>query len=252
MTTPVLLDTSAILALLDADDGFHTEARRVWDRLLEGMRRRQRSLVVHHAMVVESSALVQRRLGMRALREMHASLLPLAEIAWIDEGLHRRATAAMFASARREVSLVDWLSFELMRARRIRHAFTFDTHFRETGLRAGVERALARFPESPGAAAPIQHANDHHDPRRAGAPAGRGLPNGRHPPRRSGSARHRAVSGRAQVPPGQGGVLRNLARPPGGRSCMPAAPAAGVVPSAHPARYRRPRGLTGRQPGGPR
>lgn len=40
----------------------------------------------------------------------------------------------MFAAARREVSLVDWLSFEVMRDRRIRHAFTFDNHFVEQGF----------------------------------------------------------------------------------------------------------------------
>jgi predicted nucleic acid-binding protein len=71
---------------------------------------------------------------MQAVRELHDGLLPVAEVVWIDERLHGRATAAMFAAGRQNVSLVDWLSFELMRARRIRHAFTYDRDFAARGF----------------------------------------------------------------------------------------------------------------------
>ena len=131
---PVLLDTSGLFALLDAEQRFHEDAKRAWDRLLAGARRDQPPLLTHHAIIMESTALIARRLGMRAVRELHDALLPVAEVVWIDEKLHRRATAAMFAAGRRNVSLVDWLSFEVMRDRRIRHAFTFDGHFREQGF----------------------------------------------------------------------------------------------------------------------
>ncbi len=134
MTVSVFLDTSALIALLNAEDRFHDDAKHTWDRLLAGVRTGQKLLVTHHAILVESSALIARRLGMRAVRQLHDGLLPVAEIVWIDEKLHRRATAAMLAAARRNVSLVDWLSFEVMRDRRIRHAFTFDAHFGEQGF----------------------------------------------------------------------------------------------------------------------
>lgn len=134
MTTPVLLDTSALLALLDARDPFHDEARPRWEQLLNGVRAGRHVLLTHHAVIVEASALIARRLGLRAVRELHDELLPIVEIVWIDEKLHRRATAAMFAADRRSVSLVDWLSVEVMRDRRIRHVFTFDADFTEQGF----------------------------------------------------------------------------------------------------------------------
>ena len=131
---PVFLDTSALFALLDAEQRFHDDAKRTWDRLLAGVRSGQQRLLTHHAIIVESTALTARRLGIQAVRQLHDGLLPVVEVVWIDEKLHRRATAAMFAAARRNVSLVDWLSFEVMRDRRIRHAFTFDAHFKEQGF----------------------------------------------------------------------------------------------------------------------
>ena len=131
---PVFLDTSAFFALLDAEQRFHDDAKRTWDRLLAGVRGGQQRLLTHHAIIVESSVLTARRLGIQAVRHLHDGLLPVAEVVWIDEKLHRRATAAMFAAGRRQVSLVDWLSFEVMRDRRIRHAFTYDGDFKEQGF----------------------------------------------------------------------------------------------------------------------
>lgn len=132
--TPVFLDTSALLALLDAEDPFHDDAKRSWERLLNAVRARQHFLLTHYAVVVESSALIARRLGVQAVRQLHEEMLSVAEIVWINERLHARATAAMFAAGRRKVSLVDWLSFEVMRDRRIRHVFTYDGDFAERGF----------------------------------------------------------------------------------------------------------------------
>ena len=132
--TPVFLDTSALLALLDAEDPFHDDAKRSWERLLNAVRARQHFLLTHYAVVVESSALIARRLGVQAVRQLHEEMLPVAEVVWIDEKLHARATAAMFAAGRRKVTLVDWLSFEVMRDRRIRRAFTYDGDFEDQGF----------------------------------------------------------------------------------------------------------------------
>lgn len=48
--------------------------------------------------------------------------------------LHQRALATLLGAGRREVSLVDWVSFLLMRELGIRHAFAFDRHFAEQGF----------------------------------------------------------------------------------------------------------------------
>ncbi len=65
-------------------------------------------------------------LGVRALVD---DLLPTIRVQWVDDELHNAATAALLAAGRRDVSLVDWTSFELMRRRGIGRAFSFDQHF---------------------------------------------------------------------------------------------------------------------------
>lgn len=132
--TGVLVDTSAFLAVLDVDDGSHDRAVDGWSRLLEGMRFRELRGVTHYGVVVESSALVQRRLGMAALRELHDGLIATLRLEWVDEALHARAETAMLAAGHRRVSLVDWTSFELMKATGIQHALAFDADFERRGL----------------------------------------------------------------------------------------------------------------------
>ena len=53
---------------------------------------------------------------------------------WVDEALHGRAITALLAAANRDISLVDWTSFELMRARGIDHALAFDSDFDDQGF----------------------------------------------------------------------------------------------------------------------
>ena len=91
-------------------------------------------LLSHEYVLVEVTALAQRRLGRVAVRSLVDDLLPLLEIAWVDEPLHAEAREALMAAGRRTVSLVDWVSFLVMRRRGIRHAFTFDLDFATEGF----------------------------------------------------------------------------------------------------------------------
>jgi predicted nucleic acid-binding protein len=123
------VDTSAIYAYLDEGDANHAAASRtLFDLLDRGAR-----LVTHNYVVVEASALVQRRLGTIASRALHDDLLSVLEIVWIDESTHAQAVEAMLAADRRSISLVDWTSFVVIRQRRIDEALTFDADFRERG-----------------------------------------------------------------------------------------------------------------------
>lgn len=134
MSTPVLVDTSALYALLDAGDDCHSPAVSGWLRLLDGVEAGDLSGITHYGVVVEASALVQRRLGMAAVRQLHDDLLAVLTADFVDETLHERAMAAMQAAARRDISLVDWTSFELMRDRGIDHALAFDSDFNDRGF----------------------------------------------------------------------------------------------------------------------
>ncbi|WP_460171093.1 VapC toxin family PIN domain ribonuclease [Thermus sp. FJN-A] len=83
---------------------------------------------------MESVALVQRRLGVEAVRTLVHDLMGVVEVVPVSEALHRAALTAFLASGRREISLVDWTSFLFMRERWLEKAFAYDEHFWEQGF----------------------------------------------------------------------------------------------------------------------
>jgi predicted nucleic acid-binding protein len=123
------VDTSALYAALDRDDDAHGVVAPVLRALLE-----TEELLTSSHVVVETAALVQRRLGAEATRDLLERLVPVLEVTWVDESLHRAGAAALLASGRRDVSLVDHVSFELMRRARVDSALTVDVHFAEAGF----------------------------------------------------------------------------------------------------------------------
>lgn len=123
----VFVDTSALLALLDADDAEHADAVAAWGELAE----EGAPLLSSNYVIVETTAVAQHRLGLDAIRALVRDILPLVEIAFIDSAIHEGAIAALLAAGRRQLSLVDCSSFELMRRREVSRAFAFDRHFRE-------------------------------------------------------------------------------------------------------------------------
>jgi predicted nucleic acid-binding protein len=133
----VFVDSSALIALLDADEARHEAVRDAWARLAHAGER----LVTSNYVVVESVAVVQRRFGTAAVRDLVDGLLPLVELHWIDAPLHDAALRALRAADRRNLTLVDLTSFELMRDLALRTALTLDPHFSEQGfeLRPGPD-----------------------------------------------------------------------------------------------------------------
>lgn len=128
MTT--FVDTSALYAVLDRDDRFHPHAAAVWTALVGS----HEPLVTSNYVLVEVFALVQRRLGMQAVRGLADGLMPVLQTIWVREEDHRSAQSVFAAANRRELSLVDCVSFHLMRASGVRSVFAFDTHFAEQGF----------------------------------------------------------------------------------------------------------------------
>lgn len=133
MTDAVFVDTSALYATLDRDDVHHADAAATWRLLLDHMARGL-ACRTHSGVVVELSALVQRRLGIPALRTLHHDVLPILDVVWVGERLHQRAVSALLAAGRRDISLVDWTSFEVMRADGITQVFAFDQDFEDQGF----------------------------------------------------------------------------------------------------------------------
>jgi predicted nucleic acid-binding protein len=125
------VDTSALYAFLAADDEDHPASVHSFERLVAAAE----PLVTHSYVVVESTALVQRRLGFEAVAILQDAIWPQLEIVWVDQALHDRAAVANRAAARPAVSLVDWTSFLVMRDRRILDAWAFDRDFLDQGFR---------------------------------------------------------------------------------------------------------------------
>jgi len=126
----VFIDTSALYAVLDADDQNHARARDVWIDFLT----QETNLICTNYVLVETFALVQNRLGLEAVRTLQEDILPVLHVMWIDETSHKAGVTALLTVARRHLSLVDCTSFGTMRELGIKTAFVFDDHFAEQGF----------------------------------------------------------------------------------------------------------------------
>jgi predicted nucleic acid-binding protein len=126
----VYIDTSAFFAVLDRDDSQHAAAETVWIRLIQ----EDMPLVCANYVLVEASALIQRRLGPKALHVFQEDIVPILRIYWVDESTHKAAVEMLFTSKSRSLSLVDCVSFVVMRRLGLRTAFAFDKHFQSQGF----------------------------------------------------------------------------------------------------------------------
>jgi predicted nucleic acid-binding protein len=125
----VLVDTSAVYALIDKDDGYHRRAVAI----LRSLPRRGLSPFLTNFIVAESHALLLSRLGADIAR---AWLLnqgwPIEPVAAVDEQMARdiirRYTDKTF-------SYTDAASFAVMDRLGVREAFAFDPHFQQYGLK---------------------------------------------------------------------------------------------------------------------
>lgn len=126
----VFIDTSAFYALLDRDDANHKKAKSILDKILIS----QNTLITSNYVLVESFALMQNRLGLPAVRGFQEDMLPLINIEWVNSSTHKSGVSALLAASKRRLSLVDCVSFELMRNLGIKEVFAFDPHFEEQGF----------------------------------------------------------------------------------------------------------------------
>lgn len=126
----IFIDTAAFLAVLNASDQFHPPARQTWEEVVNS----DSTLYTSNYVLLETTALLQHRFGIDAVRLFESDILPVVEVHWIDEPIHKQAMSALLAANRRALSLVDCTSFEIMRQFGMDTAFTFDSHFREQGF----------------------------------------------------------------------------------------------------------------------
>ena len=126
----IYVDTSAFLALINSDDPHHDQAMQTWKELIED----DQKLICNNYVLVESIALIQRRVGLRAVSILHNDILPFLEVDWLDEDHHNAIIKAVLKTNRRQISFVDNSSFDTMRRYGVKTAFAFDSPFPNQGL----------------------------------------------------------------------------------------------------------------------
>jgi predicted nucleic acid-binding protein len=119
----VLWDSSAILALLDADDADHERAVAIANQIAS---ERRPSFITNY-IEVEAHALLLRKLGRTLAREwLLTGSLPMTRVLPEEED---RAREILTRYSDKDWSLGDAISFAVLDMRGIRRAFTFDRHF---------------------------------------------------------------------------------------------------------------------------
>ncbi len=127
MTRSVLWDSSAILALLDADDADHAQAVATARRIAA----EKRPSFMTNYIEVEAHALLLRKLGRSIAREwlLTGGLAVLRVLPEEEE----HAKAILTRHADKDWTLCDAISFAVLDTRHVRRAFTFDHHFQHYG-----------------------------------------------------------------------------------------------------------------------
>ncbi len=126
----LFVDTSALLALIDRDDGEHARARTA----LQSAVGAAEPLVTTNYVMVEATALIQRRLGLPAVKDLRARFLPILNVKWVSRDQHDRAITMVLIENRRSLSLVDCSSFVAIEDFGIERVFAFDKHFTQQGF----------------------------------------------------------------------------------------------------------------------
>ncbi len=131
---PLFVDTSAWVALIHRRDQHHSRALQLWPGIRDG----QRELVTTGLVAGETHALLLRRRGAEAAATFVESLLTsrLGHVVWTDATITRNALERWLRGFDDQLfTLVDAVSFEVMRREGIREAFTFDKDFERAGFK---------------------------------------------------------------------------------------------------------------------
>lgn len=93
----VFLDTSALFSVTVQNDENHVLAQRIWNRILDDAE----PVFTTNYVILETYTLLQRRLGMDAVRDFHTHVVPYMTLAWVDAVQHARAVEAYLSAGER-------------------------------------------------------------------------------------------------------------------------------------------------------
>jgi predicted nucleic acid-binding protein len=116
----IFVDTSALLAHLDADDPRHPAVRTTFASLQGD------ELVTHGYVVAESLAVARRRLGLDGVRILLDDILPAIDLLSVAPALHAEAQRRYRAALPTGTSFVDHVSLAVIEREGIGIVFALD------------------------------------------------------------------------------------------------------------------------------
>lgn len=124
MSDNFIVDTSAFYAIVSQEDIFHPRAKQLYEAILD----RAGEIHTTSYVLLETLAIVHRRMGFAAAKALADSVEPGVKVYWIDQTIHKEAWENMVARSGAGLSLVDWTT--ILVARRLgARVFTFDRAF---------------------------------------------------------------------------------------------------------------------------
>ncbi len=125
----ILVDTSAVYALIDKSDGYHRRALTI----LRSLPRRGLTPFLTNFIVAECHALLLSRLGANTARDwLLEQIWPVERVNPHDEECAREIIRSFIDKT---FSYTDATSFAVMERLGIGEAFGFDSHFHQYGLK---------------------------------------------------------------------------------------------------------------------
>ena len=125
----VMVDTSAFYAFISESDRFHSEAVAIFGRLADD----DIELWTTSYALVETIALVHRRLGFQSLADLLEFIESKVSVVWVESSIHDMAMREFKAQGGRGLSLVDW-TVVLAARMQAAEVFTFDGGIANAGV----------------------------------------------------------------------------------------------------------------------
>jgi predicted nucleic acid-binding protein len=127
----LFLDSPFLIALVAADDQYHTRAVEHWRRIS------RTTLLLTTTYVVAEVLTFFKARGRHSTAVQIGDLLITSgwvELLHVDQDLFRAGWEYLMKHADKRYSFTDCISFVVMQARGLREALTFDAHFQQAGF----------------------------------------------------------------------------------------------------------------------
>jgi predicted nucleic acid-binding protein len=128
----IMVDTSAIYALLDRSDKNHPRAVQI----LQNIQRKNKDILLTNFILAECHALLLSKLGAEIAREwLKNNIWPVISVTETDEEM---AKVIILGYTDKKFSLTDATTFAVMKRLQIDEVFSFDRHFTQFGFQLSM------------------------------------------------------------------------------------------------------------------